>query len=151
MELTKDEMKQLFFSPLYIFYIVAGAGRAPEKLTDMHIIKALEFGLHAEDELSEALFHQIKSNLHKIFAGFPKERVTEPGYREAYLAELEKTSQVLERIEPAEGIRRALSSYAAYIAAGGIFGETATASSTMEDQAAAVGRILLRDCAGKMS
>ncbi len=139
MELEKAEIKVLGLTPLYIFYQVATAGISGSRINDLHIIRALEDGLHARDEMGESLFNMLKCHLHLFHRELLAQQQAQGSYD--FSARLREAEAVLDKLGFNDPIRRSLREYADYVAAGAVFPDEEPDHAAMQAQAERVAAI----------
>ncbi len=121
--LTEEKVCQLAMSPLYVLYLVASEYLAPEKITQRHIVRAMEYGLVGHTPFSEAIFELLRSNLHEFYAEMSSESSAD--LQENLRAELSSVNQILGQLSGPqamiEDFRTALKNLAVFVAGGGAF------------------------------
>jgi hypothetical protein len=121
--LTEEKVCHLAMSPLYVLYLVASEYLAPEKITQRHIVRAMEYGLAGHTPFSEAIFELLRSNLHEFYAELSAESSDE--FQEKLRAELSSVTQILGQLSGPqamiEDFKTALKNLAVFVAGGGAF------------------------------
>lgn len=111
-------------SPLYVLVLVASEVRAPERISERHVVRAMEYGLTWNSAFCEGIFELLRSNLHTFYAELPSPQGAK--YRDGLRAEMVAVGRLLEELAgPAamiEDFKAALKGLAAFVAAGGAFG-----------------------------
>lgn len=123
--LTEENVCRLALSPLQVLYLVASAYLEPERITERHVVRAVEYGLRWETPFSEGVFELLRSHLHEFYAEFPATEMGHPAFEETLRAELLSVRQLLEQLSgpPAmiDDFKAALKNLAAFVAGGGAF------------------------------
>ena len=121
--LTEEKVCQLAMSPLCVLFLVASEYVAPERISERHIVRSMEYGLSWQTSFSEQVFELLRSNLHEFYAAFPK--VFGPTFADDMRAELVAVKQILDELSgPPEMIadfKTALKNFAGFVAEGGAF------------------------------
>lgn len=121
--LTEEKVRQLAMSPLYILYLVAAEYVSCERITQRHIVRAVEYGLEWQGPFSEGIFDLLRSHLHEFYAEF----VSRSGAvnQKAMRDELMAVKQILDQLSgpPAmiADFKKALKKFAGFVAMGGAF------------------------------
>lgn len=121
--LTEDKVRQLAMSPLFILYLVAAEYVSCERISEHHIVRAIEYGLEWQGPFSEGIFELLRSHLHEFYAEFLSR--AEPVNRDAMRAELMAVGQILDQLSGPQAMiddfNKALKQFAGFIATGGAF------------------------------
>lgn len=121
--LTEEKVCHLAMSPLYVLYLVASEYLAPEKITQRHIVRAMEYGLVGHTSFSEAIFELLRSNLHEFYAELSDGCAA--GVQRDLRGELLSVKQTLSQLtgppEMIDDFRTALKKLAVFVAGGGAF------------------------------
>lgn len=121
--LTEEKVTKLGMAPLYVLYLVASEYVAPEKITERHIVRAMEDGLSWRTPFSEGIFELLRSHLHEFYAGFPREynATFSEELRKEILSVKELLVQLSGPAEMLDDFKLALCNLATFVAAGGAF------------------------------
>jgi len=121
--LTEEKVCQLAMGPFYVLYLVASEYLAPEKITQRHIVRAMEYGLAGHTPFSEAIFELLRSNLHEFYAELSGQGGAE--FQENLRAELSSVNKILGQLSGSqtmiEDFKTALKNLALFVAGGGAF------------------------------
>jgi len=146
--LTEEKVCHLAMSPLYVLYLVASEYLAPEKISQRHIVRAMEYGLVGHTPFSEAIFELLRSNLHEFYAELSVESSAE--FRERLRAELLAVPQTLGQLSGPqamiEDFKTALKNLAVFVAGGGAFRKEIQ-DAGMQSRAAWISALLDGACA----
>lgn len=110
-------------SPLYILYLVTAEYVSCERISERHIVRAVEYGLEWQGPFSEGIFELLRSHLHEFYAEFVSREGPVNG--DAMRGELIKVKQILDQLSgsPAmiDDFKEALRKFGAFVATGGAF------------------------------
>lgn len=134
--LTEEKVCQLAMSPLCVLFLVTSEYVSPERITERHIVRSMEYGLAWQMSFSEQIFELLRSNLHEFYAAFPKGYG--PSFADDMRAELLTVKQILDNLsgpqEMIDDFKSALKDFADFVAKGGAFRKQLE-DTGMQDQA----------------
>lgn len=140
--LTEEKLCRLGMSPIIVLYLVASEFISPERITERHIVRAMEYGLEWKTPFSEGIFELLRSHLHEFYAEFPRD--FDASFQDRLKTELLSVREILDQLSgPAEMIedfRTALKNLATFVAAGGAF-RRKIEDAAMRDRAAWIGKV----------
>ncbi|BCR03248.1 hypothetical protein DESUT3_03170 [Desulfuromonas versatilis] len=140
MQLSESEVRQICLTPLVLIYAVASAARSPEKINQLHIIRAVEHGLLSEDPFCAELFDFFRNNLHHFFREFATR--CDPADLEALLAEVRATAALLQQMASGAAFREAFVDFARQLGEGSLLGKALAGAPVLQERAGQVVGIL---------
>ena len=121
--ISEETVCHLAMSPFYVVHLVLSECLEPEKISERHIVRAIEYGLTWQTPFSEGIFELLRSNLHKYYAKFS------PDYRSGSIEDLRaalcSVRQTLDQLvgppEMIDDFKACLKNLAVFVAGGGTF------------------------------